>query len=129
MCTVSTRLAQYLGKLTALMAIYEAVWIKTKLLILLLRAWVIVQPSTLILISSARSFLVSNPVGTRDLIYGSGPWKIFPPQRKKHEENEFFFFRFLNVFAICIDTFKYNQQIVCLEAMVGRGVLCSTSPW
>jgi hypothetical protein len=25
MCTVSTRLAQYLGKLTALMAIYEAV--------------------------------------------------------------------------------------------------------
>jgi hypothetical protein len=25
----------------------------------------------------------------------------------------FFFFRFPNLFAICIDTFKYNQQIVC----------------
>jgi hypothetical protein len=29
----------------------------------------------------------------------------------------FFFFRFPNLFAVCIDTFKYNQQMVCLEGM------------
>jgi hypothetical protein len=33
-------------------------------------------------------------------------------------------FRFLNLFAICIDTFKYNQQMVCWEARAGKGVLC-----
>jgi hypothetical protein len=38
------------------------------------------------------------------------------------------FFRFPNFFAICIDTFKYDQQIVCWEARAGRGVLCSTPP-
>jgi hypothetical protein len=39
-----------------------------------------------------------------------------------------FFVRFPNLFAICIHTFKYNQQIVCWEARVDRGVLCSTPP-
>jgi hypothetical protein len=41
---------------------------------------------------------------------------------------KFHFVLFLNVFAICIDTFKYNQQMVCWEARAGRGVLCSTPP-
>jgi hypothetical protein len=40
-----------------------------------------------------------------------------------------FFFRFPNLFAICVDTFKYNQQMVCWEVRAGRGVLCSTPPW
>jgi hypothetical protein len=39
-----------------------------------------------------------------------------------------FFFKFPYLFAICIDTFKYNQQIVYWEARAGRGVLCSTPP-
>jgi hypothetical protein len=38
----------------------------------------------------------------------------------------FFFVRFFNLFAICIDTLKYNQQMVCWEARAGREVLCST---
>jgi hypothetical protein len=42
---------------------------------------------------------------------------------------DYFFFRFPNLFAICRDTFTYNQQILCWEARAGRGVLCSTSPW
>jgi hypothetical protein len=33
-----------------------------------------------------------------------------------------FFLRFPNLFAICIDTFKYNQQMVCWEARASRGV-------
>jgi hypothetical protein len=40
-----------------------------------------------------------------------------------------FFFRFPSLFAICIRTFKYNQQMVCWEARAGRGVLCSTFLW
>jgi hypothetical protein len=40
-----------------------------------------------------------------------------------------FFFRFPNLFAICMHTFKYYQQIVCWKERAGRGVLCSTHPW
>jgi hypothetical protein len=43
-------------------------------------------------------------------------------------EQDIFFFRFPNLFAICTDTFKYNQQMVCWEARAGRGELCSTPP-
>jgi hypothetical protein len=39
-----------------------------------------------------------------------------------------FFFKFPNLFAICNDTFRYIQQMVCWEARAGRGVLCSTPP-
>jgi hypothetical protein len=39
---------------------------------------------------------------------------------KQHE------FLFPNLFAICRDTFRYIQQMVCWEARAGRGVLCST---
>jgi hypothetical protein len=35
----------------------------------------------------------------------------------------YFFFGFPNLFAIYIDTFKYNQQMVCWKARAGRGVL------
>jgi hypothetical protein len=38
------------------------------------------------------------------------------------------FFRFPNLFAICRDTFRYIQQIVCWEARAGRRVLCSNPP-
>jgi hypothetical protein len=31
------------------------------------------------------------------------------------------FFLFHNLFAICIDTLKYNQQMMCWEARAGRG--------
>jgi hypothetical protein len=43
-------------------------------------------------------------------------------------DRELLFFRFPNLFAICTDTFKYNQQMVCWEARAGRGVLCNTLP-
>jgi hypothetical protein len=36
------------------------------------------------------------------------------------------FFIFPNLFAICRDTFRYIQQMVCWEARAGRGVPCST---
>jgi hypothetical protein len=39
-----------------------------------------------------------------------------------------FLFRFPTLFAICIHTFKFNQQIVCWEARASRQVLCSTPP-
>jgi hypothetical protein len=58
---------------------------------------------------------------------------IFRPFNVRRESGGLFwrdfFLRFPNLFAICIHTFKYNQQIVCWEARAGRGVLCSTPPW
>jgi hypothetical protein len=36
----------------------------------------------------------------------------------------FIFFNFPDLFAICNDTFRYIQRMVCWEARAGRGVLC-----
>jgi hypothetical protein len=43
---------------------------------------------------------------------GTGWWVILPPPHLPFQQG-IFSFRFPNLFAICIHTFRYNQQIVC----------------
>jgi hypothetical protein len=46
------------------------------------------------------------------LYYKLNQKTVTPLVKKAHMIYTFFFFRFSNLFAICIETFKYNQQMV-----------------